>query len=186
MLDVGCRNCEAQTVVPRGVEYFGNDLFQNAVGSVTYVGDALTVEFGRTFDCVMALDVVEHVDNPHGLMDKLVSLAERYLLISLPNIYDLKHKYDFVINNSLGGKYLFGTENRTDRHRWVMNYDEIQQFYSHYANRHGMSLVTRDVVDGLFSPKLTTRLAYRSLSLLLSKRTLTRTVFGFFSKVGRG
>src|SRR5688500_9155025 len=85
VLDVGCRNCEAENVIPKGVEYFGNDLFQNAAGSVAHVGDALTLEFGRTFDCVIALDVVEHVDDPHGLMDKLASLAERYLLVSLPN-----------------------------------------------------------------------------------------------------
>jgi hypothetical protein len=131
---------------------------------------------------VIALDVVEHVDNPYELMEKLISLADRYLLISLPNIYDLKHKYDFVINNSLGGKYLFGTENRIDRHRWLMNYDEIQRFYSHYANRHAMSLVTHAVIDGLHSPKLITRLAYRSLSLLISRKTLTRTIFALLSK----
>lgn len=148
VLDIGCRGCEAKHILREGVEYFGNDLFQNVDGSVSFVGDVLQVDFGRDFDCVIALDVVEHVDDPYVLMDKIISLSNKYIIISLPNTYDLPHKMDFLFKSTLGKKYSFETSNRMDRHRWVINYDEICDFYSHYARTHGMALEMIDVMPG--------------------------------------
>jgi len=182
VLDVGCRDCEARSVIPAEVEYFGNDLFQNKNGNVVFIGDVLTINFMRSFDCVMALDVVEHVDNPYELMEKLISLCDKYLLVSLPNIYDVRHKYDFLFKNSLGGKYAFGIENRLDRHRWIMNYDEIHRFYAFYARKHSMSLTTQELTSGAHSRSAFIKCASKLLSLVVGQKTLTRTIIGLFSK----
>jgi SAM-dependent methyltransferase len=183
VLDIGCRTCEAKRIVPTGAEYFGNDLFQNDSGSVAFVGDAVDIDFGRTFDCVMALDVIEHLDNPYHLLEKIISLADKYVIVSLPNVYDLQHKYDFVVKNSLGDKYLFDVKNRLDRHRWLMNYDEIYRFFDFYKSKYAMTMTTSDVALGQFSGRVTSRLGGVVLRALLGKKVMTRTVIARFSKV---
>jgi hypothetical protein len=182
VLDIGCRGCEAKHILPEGVDYFGNDLFQNEHGEVSYVGDALEVDFGRTFDCIIALDIVEHVDDPYVLMDKIISLSNKYVIISLPNTYSLRLKINFVLKSSLGSKYSFETSNRLDRHRWVMNYDEIIEFYSYFAKKYSMSLNTIDLKLGASSPKFSSKLASALLQPFLGKRNLTGTIVGVFSK----
>jgi SAM-dependent methyltransferase len=182
VLDIGCRGCEAKQILSEGVEYFGNDLFQNVDGSVSFVGDVLHFDFGRNFDGVIALDVLEHVDDPYVLMDKIISLSNKYIIISLPNTYDLLHKVDFLFKSTLGRKYNFETSNRMDRHRWVMNYDEICNFYSHYSRTYGMALDMIDVMLGESASNLRSRIASAVLKPLVGKKNLTRTVVGLFTK----
>ena len=182
LLDVGCRGCEAKRVVQPGVRYYGNDLFQNDTAEVDFVGDVLQTDFDRTFDCVMALDVDEHVDDPYRLMDKLIGLADRHVIVSLPNVYDLLHKYDFVFKNTLGSKYRFGVENSLDRHRWLMNREEIRRFYAHYAEKYGLGLETRDLMIGVDSAKPASRMAARLITALFGKDVMTRTIMGVFSR----
>lgn len=182
VLDVGCRGCEAKSILPSGAEYYGNDLFQNDERSVTFVGDVLEAEFGRTFDCVMALDIIEHVDDPYALMDKLFNLSDNYLLVSLPNIYDLPHKYDFVFKDTLGKKYQFDVKNSLDRHRWVMSYDEIYQFLSFYSQKYDMRMETKDLIIGEHSSRLPSKIASKLIPLIFGKKIMTRTVMALFSK----
>jgi len=182
VLDIGCRGCEAKQILREGVDYYGNDLFQNKRGEVRYVGDVLQVDFGRTFDCVIALHIIEHVDDPYILMDKIINLSNKYAIISLPNTYDLPHKVDFLLKSSLGKKYSFETSNRLDRHRWIMNYDEIIAFYSYYAKKYRMSLETIEIKLGASSPKVSTKLTSALLGTFFGKKNLTRNIVGVFIK----
>lgn len=182
VLDVGSRGCEALSVVPSGVEYCANDLFQNSAGSIDYVGDILAVNFDRTFSCVMALDIIEHVDDPYCLMDKLAVLADKYLLLSLPNIYDVSHKYDFIFRSTLGEKYKFRTENSLDRHRWIMNYDEIHEFFQSYSKKYSMNLETKDILIGENARNPIIRTFSKTLLRILGRKNMTRTVIGLFIK----
>jgi len=181
-LDVGCRDSAARDILAADTEYFGCDLFQNPAGTVTYVGDIMSLTLDRHFDCVIALDVVEHVDDPHALMDRLVAITDKHLLVSLPNIFDLRHKLMFMFRNTLGGKYQFGVENTLDRHRWVMNHDEILAFLSHFAEKHDMRLSTRNLRVGLDSGNVKWRLVLPLLRPLIDEKTLTSTVVALLSK----
>lgn len=183
-LDVGCRDCAARNALPVDAEYFGCDLFQNPAGTVTYVGDIMSLKLDRRFDSVIALDVIEHVDDPHALMDRLVEITDKHLLVSLPNIFDLRHKLMFMFRNTLGGKYQFGVENTLDRHRWVMNHDEILAFLSHFAEKHAMRMSTRNLRVGLDSGSVKWRLALPLLRPLIGDKTLTSTVMALLSKQG--
>ena len=182
VLDVGCRRCDLKKGLNSSKAYFGCDLFQNDENLVDFVGDVMAYDFNQKFDVVTALDIVEHVDNPYILMDKLVDLSKKYVIISLPNIYDIQHKYNFVFKSTLGGKYYFGTENSLDRHRWVMNYDEINAFFQFYAKKYNMKLETFDVKLAENSTRLSNKLLVGVLQALLSKSNMTRTVIGIFKK----
>jgi|SaaInlStandDraft_5_1057022.scaffolds.fasta_scaffold04120_5 hypothetical protein len=181
ILDVGCRRCDLKNVLTEGKEYYGCDLFQHE-GLVEYVGDVMSIEFNRKFDSVIALDIVEHVDNCHELMDKLFSLSNKYIIISLPNIYDIQHKYHFIRYNTLGGKYIFNTANSLDRHRWVMNYDEIYNFYTFYADKHNCKLTFKDIKLGSNSSNIFSKIITKILNTLGFYKSTTRAVLGVFEK----
>ena len=182
LLDVGCRDCSLRSVLPPRVTYYGNDLFQNSDGSVDFVGDFMSIEFPMNFDCVIALDVVEHVDDPYSLVDRIFSISKKYIIISLPNIFDIEHKKNFLLNNTLGGKYHFGTENQMDRHRWVMNYDEIRAFFLAQAERHGATVRMEDVTVGNVSKRPITQLISSLAVSTIARKSFTRTIIAQFEK----
>ncbi len=182
LLDVGCRDSSLEDRLDSKIEYFGCDLFQNDKNSVDFVGDVLATDFGRKFNCVVALDIIEHVDDPHALIDRLLKLSDSYLIVSLPNIYEIKHKFNFIFKSSLGAKYRFGIKNSLDRHRWVMSYDEINEFYSHFADKNNLGLSKIDVMIGLDAKNLIKKVGSWMIRRFFSRTNSVRTVFAVFKK----
>lgn len=181
LLDVGCRDGILREAIPAEVDYFGCDLF--AVGDhVRYVGDFAIMEFSRKFDVVTANDVLEHLDQPHAAFDKLASLADRCVIVSLPNCYDLKSRYKFAVKGRLGGKYDFGHENTLDRHRWVMGTDEICDFYGFKAKQHGLSLRVHHVRYGSDAARTLSGVMGRVAAAALPSQLATHTIVGEFTK----
>lgn len=182
VLDVGCRDTVLKQHLPSDLLYHGNDLFQNATNSVTYVGDILHADIPQNmYECVTALDILEHTDDPYSIFDKLSQISTRFLIINLPNCYDLKSIFKFVINGQLGGKYRFGVTNQLDRHRWLMNYGEIEQFYRHKAAELGYQVEIFPLYYG--GPSMTlSAITGRILSAILPKRLVSSSVVGVFEK----
>lgn len=182
VLDVGCRDCSLQRRLKREVQYVGADLIQNNEGTVTFVGDITQLEISETFDCVFALDVLEHVADPDALFDKLVLLSSKAVVISLPNCYDLKGRLSFALKGSLGGKYVFDGNAQKDRHLWLMGRSEISRFFFMKAQQHALRLRIFDVLYGdPSSQRLSSRL--RSIARVLPRNLSTATVIGLFEKV---
>ena len=180
-LDVGCRECDLKSVLADDKDYYGCDLFQYK-GMVKYVGNIVSIEIEDKFDSVVALDVLEHVDNLHELMDKLFSLSDKYIIVSLPNIYDIHHKYLFLRHNTLGGKYVFETTGSLDRHRWVMNYDEIYDFYKFYAEKYNCKLTFIDLKFGENSGILLSKFIVKILHIFGFRKDTVRAVLGIFER----
>lgn len=101
ILEVGCRDASLADLLP-AADYAGADMVADAKGRVKYVGDVMEVSFERTFDAVVALDILEHLDRPGDLFDRLVDVSERLILISLPNTYDLKSRVQFALRRGVG------------------------------------------------------------------------------------
>jgi len=184
LLDVGCRDCALKDKLDLDIGYSGCDLFQNSDNSVKYVGDINEIDIGESFDCVSAIDILEHVDDPYFLFEKLLRMTDRYLVVSLPNIYDLKSKFHFVVKDSLGGKYSFGVSNSLDRHRWIMSYEEINRFYLHKKKEGCLDLKVVDIRYGEMNASLTSLGGY-FLRFLLPTRYTTSSVVALFSKRGQ-
>ena len=181
LLDVGCRDCVLQTYLNPGINYYGNDLFQNEDNNVNYVGDINLIKIDKKFDCVTAIDILEHTDDPYKIFDNLVTLTKKILIINLPNCYDLKSVYKFSVKGQLGEKYNFGVENRLDRHRWLMSYKQIRNFYDHKAKEHNLTLTILPIRYG--GDKLTITSLMGNISrYLLPKRLNSESVVGIFEK----
>lgn len=134
LLDAGCRTMALKPLLKGCREYFGTDIIPakgilqcDLDGGLSFENDA--------FDVVTALDVLEHLDNPHAALQELYRVARKTVLISLPNIYYITFRTDFLRGRGLSDKYRFKPEPAVDRHRWVLSYDEALEFI--YRNSEG-------------------------------------------------
>lgn len=127
------------------IEYRSNDLYQNKDFAVGYVGDILRLNIGRTFDITCAFDMLEHTKRPDSVFERLVQLSNKFVIILLPNCYDLSSRIRFALDGRLGGKYCFTANPPEDKHRWVMSRSEIRTIYHDMASR--FRLVSVDCID---------------------------------------
>jgi hypothetical protein len=176
ILDIGCRDCELASYFP-GLEYHGADLFPGP--GVSYVGNICDTALERAFDAVVACDILEHLEDPSGLFDRLLAHAERYFLISLPNCYDLKSRAQFL-GGQMGGKYRFTEEPPIDRHHWLMNRAEIAEFCRVKAEKHALGLRMIDMPYGRGSSRYA---GFGRLASAVLPRSLgVPTVFALFTR----
>jgi hypothetical protein len=135
LLDVGCRGCELRDYVTDLVQYKGVDLFQNDNGNVDFV---LNVEEGlpfpdNSYDFVVALDLVEHLNNFQGGLEELYRVARKSLMVMLPNIAHIVFRKEFVLRGRLGAKYDLKYGMGKDRHRWLTTIPQIDDYMRRFA-----------------------------------------------------
>jgi hypothetical protein len=181
ILDVGSRDNRLKSMLKVGCKYYSNDLFQNEVNGVDFVGDIMSIDIAEQFDLVCAIDILEHTEMPNLVFERLVSLSTYGILISLPNCYDLKSRLKFMFSGSLGGKYRFLPEPNLDRHRWLMSRSEIWNFYCAMASANKISKF--EIIDMQYGDRSgSLRSRIRSLTRSLPNSLCTSTVFGWFEK----
>ncbi len=151
LLDVGCRGCELKEYVRDLVQYSGVDLFQNSQGSVEFV---LNVEDGlpikdKSYDFVVALDLVEHLDDFQGGLEELLRVTRSYLIVMLPNLAYAPLRKEFLLSGSfsnLTDKYdlLYGKAGgkEVDRHRWLTVLPQAEVYMQKFANEKEVQLET--------------------------------------------
>jgi SAM-dependent methyltransferase len=108
------------------------------------------------FDIVTALDVLEHLNNPHAAIKELQRVARKAVFISLPNMYYIHFRWNFLVGHGISGKYSFLPNAILDRHRWVMSYKETLDFVyqnsKEYKVEHKMILPSRGRTKAILSP----------------------------------
>lgn len=87
----------AKAVVGVDLDKKGVDRVQELGIPNIYYGDAETYKFNKTFDVIVAGEIIEHLDNPGHFLDNMRSQLNQQgaLIITTPNT--------FSINNSLRG-----------------------------------------------------------------------------------
>ncbi|MGH7430124.1 MAG: class I SAM-dependent methyltransferase [Candidatus Methylomirabilaceae bacterium] len=144
LLDVGCRECELRSYLPHGVHYVGLDLFQNAEGTVDHV---LSVEQclpfpDQNFDFVVALDLVEHLDDLSGGLKELARVTRRQLMVLLPNMAFVTFRLGFLLHGRFVGtdKYDLTYRMGPDRHRWLTVLPQTDDYMRDFARDNGLLL----------------------------------------------
>jgi len=137
LLDIGCRNGILRKYLPEEMSYTGVDLSPGP--NVTQV---CNVEHGipfadASFDAVVALDVLEHIDNIWFAFDEMVRVARRQVMVVLPNSYHFRERTRFLRGRE-GGKYVLSPDPIHDRHRWLPSYRSAHAFCARQAVRHGL------------------------------------------------
>jgi hypothetical protein len=157
VVDVGCRAQELGAALEgTPVAYVGLDLACS--GQLRGDLDAgLPLRDGAA-DVLVALDVLEHVDDIHGALAEVCRVASSHVVVTLPNLYELKMRLNFARGRPVSGKYGLPVERPTDRHRWFFSLDDARNFCRRGAAEHGWTVAEELALVG---PRRGTRLARR-------------------------
>jgi len=146
VLDVGCDERHLREHLEGRASYWGIGLGGNPDQKVDLEKGPLPC-FDNSFDCVLCMDVLEHLDNPHEVFDELCRVSRRHVIMSLPN------PYSSFYNTLCQGDYRPGVavkfyglppEPPADRHKWFFSYTEAEAFVRHRAAKNGLSAVQID------------------------------------------
>jgi SAM-dependent methyltransferase len=145
ILDVGADRGGLKQYLPSGVVYRTAGLELDHDVKVD-LEEPLPLET-RSFDCVLCLDVLEHVDSLHRLFDELCRVSRRYVVISLPNPWSsfLRNLRDGCYRPEQPLKYYFlPTDPPEDRHKWFFAASEAKRFIRERGARNGFRVVQID------------------------------------------
>ncbi len=146
VLDVGSDNCYLRDLLGRDIKYTGIGIGGNPDIEVNLEKQAIPFD-DDSFDCVMCLDVLEHVDNIHVVFDELCRVSKRYVIISLPNSYRdfFGMLFGSKSDKALNFKYYGLPVNRPDdRHKWFFSNSDAAAFIEAKAGLNDMAIVQTD------------------------------------------
>ncbi len=139
VLDVGCDRAPLRGLVP-GAGYVGLDLTPEADVRHDLDAAAPLPFLAAEFECVVCVEVLEHLDRLHDVFEELVRVARRYLLVSLPNCWALARQ---PIGRGHGtfSHYGLPVDPPLDRHRWFFSLADAERFFRERGARHGLRIV---------------------------------------------
>lgn len=171
ILDVGADECYLRRHLGPDSTYTGIGLGGNPDRIVNLEQERIPFP-DDSFDCVLCLDVLEHIDNPHETLDELCRVSRRYVIVSLPNPWGSFWRR-LRMGESPEGKimkfYGLPVEKPEDRHKWFFSATEAQQFIRHRAEKNGMQIVQMDFESvGRLSGGVRGRLRRAAAAILLA------------------
>jgi len=122
----------------------------------------------NSYHTVVCTDVLEHLDSIYEIFGELARVADRHIIISLPNPVRDSLAYFFGTSVGKTGEqalrlgarmkyYGLPLEKPVDRHRWFFSYHESVAFYKHQAQKHNLEISEQFYVENTpntFSKKL--------------------------------
>src|SRR4051812_40223689 len=101
LLDVGARDRILRRYIDASrIQYSSADL---SAGHDHQIDLERPLPFdNESFDIVVALDVLEHVDRVHGAFDELSRVTRRLLVVGLPNLASIGRRWSFLLRADLG------------------------------------------------------------------------------------
>lgn len=146
ILDVGADEQHLKRHLGPNVSYTGIGLGGTPDIQVNLETERIPFEDGH-FDCVLCLDVLEHIDQTHVAFDELCRVTGRYIIISLPNPW----RDAFVAMRGRHYRpdqpikfYGLPVAPPEDRHKWFFSPAESDQFVTMRGKQNGFRLVQVD------------------------------------------
>ncbi len=146
VLDVGADEKYLTRYLPPETRYWGIGLGGSPDQEVDLEAGVIPFAAG-SFETVLCLDVLEHLDNLHAVFDELCRVSSRYVIISLPNawagILQVALFGDYALRHHLK-YYGLPPEKPVDRHKWFLSYEEAAHFVATRAQKNQMRVVQID------------------------------------------
>lgn len=151
ILDVGADQLYLKKYLPKTVtEYLATGLGDHPGQlKIDLEHDELPFKDG-SFDLVMCLDVLEHIENIHTIFDKLCKISGKYVLISLPNPWRSFWEYmeSKPYNNNTNIKfYGLPLERAEDRHKWFFSATEARNFIEYRSKKNDYYIINTYVIN---------------------------------------
>lgn len=146
VLDVGADECHLMKFLEENVEYKGIGLGTDNPNLIAVNLEEKSIPLeSNSYETVMCLDVLEHLENIHDVTDELMRIADKYLLISLPNPY--QDFIEYMKNGKYMGRekdmkfYGLPKERESDRHKWFYSYSDAVSFMNYKAEKNGFKVI---------------------------------------------
>jgi len=144
VLDAGCRD-RALGRLLAGAALTGID----RAGGADAVAEIGRLPFAdRAFDAVCVLDVLEHCDALRDVFHECLRVADRLLLVSLPNMAHPAFRARFALTGRISDKYDLGDARQADRHRWLTPLGQADRLMQALARESGLDLSLRRLTEG--------------------------------------
>jgi SAM-dependent methyltransferase len=146
VLDVGADACHLKEQLPPETDYCGIGLGEGVDRVVNLEKELIPFSDG-SFDCVLCLDVLEHIENIHAVFDEICRVTRKFAVISLPNawldFYNMLRYGDYRPGQAMKF-YGLPLEPPADRHKWFFSADEARAFVTHRAAINKVRIVQMD------------------------------------------
>jgi hypothetical protein len=146
ILDVGADQCHLRTHLAAGTEYRGIGLGDGVDQSVDLDKEPIPFADG-SFDCVLCLDVLEHLDSIHQAFDSLCRVTRQYVIVSLPNPFQsfVRVLRDGAYKEGQRLKfYGLPADRPIDRHKWFFSHNDAVDFIRERAAMNALRVVQID------------------------------------------
>jgi SAM-dependent methyltransferase len=158
LLDVGCFEAPLRDIL-EGVEYTGIDVAGEPDIRLDLESCTRLPFAPDEFNCVICVDVLEHLDNLHLIFDEITRVARRYIIISLPNCWRDARR---PIERGRGtfAHYGLPADPPMDRHKWFFNYTQAREFLERQSQRKFLRIVEMFATE---KPKPWPAIAFRKI-----------------------
>jgi hypothetical protein len=132
IVDLGCRDQILKKYLKGRYNYIGVDLIKKRKKDKLLIHNLENglPNFKKKIDIIIALDVLEHLDNLHLIRDQALKISKKKIIIALPNMAYYSFRINFFFSGVISGKYPFSYYKPLDRHKWIPNYYNIDSFFS--------------------------------------------------------
>lgn len=139
LLDVGCYDAPLRTLLTH-LKYTGVDFAGSPDLIVDLDRDERLPFDDASFHCVCCIEVLEHLESLHRMVDELVRVSRRYVIVSLPNCWRDARR---PIERGKGefAHYGLPPERPNDRHRWFFSFSQGREFLRGVGVRHSLRMV---------------------------------------------
>lgn len=146
ILDVGADECYLKQYLDEEASYWGIGLGGNPDQQIDLEQQGVPFD-DDSFDVVLCLDVLEHIENIHHVFDELCRVSARYVIISLPNpwgiLYDVFRRNNYKPDQATK-YYGLPLEKPVDRHKWFFSAEEAEKFILYRAGKNQFRVMQID------------------------------------------
>jgi len=176
VLDVGSRSDTFTALTGRPCELID----KNNPELATFDWDRAPLPYADgSFDTIICLDTLEHLEDPYRALDDLFRVSRRSVIVSLPNCWR-RSVLDFLAGRGREPSYGLPLEPPRDRHRWFFNSADAFAFLLYRTLRSPFGYAVRDVRLHVPARRWWQRALYPLLQRLLPRHftnLLARTLF---------
>ena len=127
IIDLGSRDQILRKFLPTNIEYTGVDKFYKKNNLNIDVEQDIPL-IKNKYDIVIALDIIEHLNDPINFFNNCKSISNKLIIINIPNAAYYKFRLNLLSKGEITEKFHFSGNYEEDRHRWFTTYNNTKKF----------------------------------------------------------